>query len=102
MATAGQNNPSGGWPVTRRRMLQIGGISALGLGLPQLLHAATTKSGDRSRTPIEKSCIFIVQYGGCSHLDTFDPKPDAPERIRGPYKPIATSVAGIRIGELLP
>jgi uncharacterized protein (DUF1501 family) len=80
--------------MTRRRLLQVGGIGVLGLSLPQLLRAAETKS--------EMSCIFIVQYGGCSHLDSFDLKPDAPEEIRGPYKPIATSVPGVRIGDLLP
>ena len=70
---------------------------ALGLGLPDLLRA-----GASSWPRTEKSCIFIVQYGGCSHLDSFDPKPDAPDGIRGPYKPIATAVPGVRIGELLP
>jgi hypothetical protein len=54
----------------------------------------------RGRT--EKSCIFIVQYGGCSHIDSLDPRPDAPEDIRGPYKPIATSVPGMRVTEHLP
>ncbi len=84
-------------PLTRRRLLQVGGIGALGLSLPDLLRA-----GEPSRLRTEKSCIFIVQYGGCSHLDSFDPKPDAPEGIRGPYKPIATTVPGVRLGELLP
>jgi hypothetical protein len=43
-----------------------------------------------------------VQYGGASHIDTWDVKPDAPSEIRGPYKPIATSALGLRMGELLP
>ena len=81
-------------PLTRRRLLQLGGIGMLGLGLPQFLQAST-----RTR---EKSCIFIVQYGGASHHDSWDLKPDAPEDIRGPYRPIATSVPGIQIGELMP
>ncbi len=86
--------------IDRRQLLQIGGIGALGLGLPELLRAAApTSATTRSAT---KSCIFIVQYGGASHLDGFDPKPDAPEDIRGAYKPIATSVPGVRVGELLP
>ncbi len=80
--------------LTRRRLLQIGAVGALGLTLPDLLRAGEAKT--------EKSCIFIVQYGGCSHLDTFDPKPSAPDEIRGPYKPIATAVPGVRVGELLP
>ena len=80
--------------LTRRQLLQIGGVGILGLGLPQLLQANT-----RQR---EKSCIFIVQYGGASHHDSWDLKPDAPDDIRGPYRPIATSVPGTQIGELLP
>jgi hypothetical protein len=85
--------------ITRRQLLQIGGIGALGLGLPQLLRAGTNPQATGTG---HKACIFIVQYGGASHIDSFDPKPDAPQDIRGPYKPIATSVPGIRIGELLP
>src|SRR5437879_5718190 len=83
-------------PLTRRRLLQVGGISALGLSLPRLLRA-----GASSRHS-EKSCIFIVQYGGCSHIDSLDPKPAAPEDMRGPYKPIATAVPGMRLSEMLP
>jgi Protein of unknown function (DUF1501) len=79
--------------LTRRQLLQVGGIGALGLGLPRLLHAQTRAT---------KSCIFIVQYGGASHHDSWDLKPDAPDDIRGPYRPIATRVPGIQIGELLP
>src|SRR6266540_2760433 len=86
---------------TRRRLLQVGGIGALGLGLPEFLHARAPSS-DAPRRGSEKSCIFIVQYGGASHHDSWDLKPDAPQDIRGPYKPIATNVPGIRIGELLP
>jgi hypothetical protein len=88
------------WRGTRRRLLQVGGIGWLGLGLPRLLQASTSTGDGRSTS--ERSCIFIVQYGGCSQVDSFDPKPEAPEDIRGPYRPIATSVPGLRLGELLP
>jgi hypothetical protein len=74
----------------------------LGLSLPQLLRARDGVSGQNSRRTSDVSCIFVVQYGGASHIDTWDVKPDAPEEIRGPYKPIATSVPGLRMGELLP
>ena len=84
--------------LTRRQLLQLGGIGMLGLGLPQLLQA----NAETGRSARQKSCIFIVQYGGASHHDSWDLKPDAPEDIRGPYRPIATSVPGTRIGELLP
>src|SRR5712691_3653793 len=88
--------------LTRRHLLQIGGLGVLGLSLPQFLRASEEVAGKRSSRSAEKACIFIVQYGGCSHLDTFDPKPGAPDDIRGPYKPIATAVPGVRVGELLP
>lgn len=79
--------------LSRRRLLQIGGIGALGLGLPQFLMASTAR---------QKSCIFIVQYGGASHHDSWDLKPDSPVDIRGPYRPIPTNVPGTQIGELMP
>src|SRR5476649_1408056 len=80
--------------MTRRQLLQVGSIGALGLSLPRFLRAQTpTRS-------TQKSCIFIVQYGGASHHDSWDLKPDAPDDIRGPYRPIATSVPGMRISEL--
>lgn len=82
--------------MNRRRLIQLGSLSMVGLNLPQLL-VAGTQSKRR-----ERSCIFIVQYGGASHLDSFDLKPDAPVEIRGPYRPIATAVPGVQIGELLP
>jgi hypothetical protein len=88
--------------LTRRQLLQVGGISVLGLGLPDLLRAGAPLATSAKRRGSEKSCIFIVQYGGASHLDSWDLKPDAPQDIRGPYKPIATTVPGMRIGELLP
>lgn len=98
---ANMNQPTGSpEALSRRRLLQLGGVGMLGLGLPELLQARVTPAGAR-RGP-EKSCIFIVQYGGASHHDSWDLKPEAPEDIRGPYKPIATSVPGTRIGELFP
>ncbi|OAI48142.1 hypothetical protein AYO44_07735 [Planctomycetaceae bacterium SCGC AG-212-F19] len=88
--------------LTRRQLLQVGGVSMLGLGLPQLLHASASSGTTRLARSNEKACIFIVQYGGASHVDSWDLKPDAPESVRGPYKPIATNVPGIQVGELFP
>src|SRR5262245_34445779 len=73
--------------ITRRRLLQAGGIGILGLGLPELLQASGG-SAARGRAGAERSCIFIVQYGGASHHDSLDLKPEAPAEIRGPYRPI--------------
>jgi hypothetical protein len=91
--------PHLGQQLTRRHLLQLGGVGMLGLNLPRLLQAS---SPQRSDLKSEMSCIFLVQYGGCSQIDSFDLKPDAPEGIRGPYKPIATSVPGTQICELMP
>jgi hypothetical protein len=82
--------------------LQVGSLGALGLGLPELLWARSAAAAGRTKDATATSCIFIVQYGGASHIDTWDPKPDAAAEIRGPYQPIATSVPGTRTGELLP
>src|SRR3954452_7810639 len=79
--------------VTRRQVLQAGAIPLLGLTLPDLLAARPVRA---------KSCIFIFQYGGLSQLDSWDPKPDGPAEIRGPYRPIATTVPGFNVGELMP
>ena len=74
---------------------------ALGLTLPELLHAGSPAIGGGRDKP-ERSCIFIVQYGGGSHIDSLDPKSSAPEDIRGPYRPIATRAGGMQLCELLP
>jgi hypothetical protein len=84
---------------SRRRVLQAGSLGLLGLSLPRLLAADAVAKDSRRR---EKSCIFIFQYGGLSQLDSWDPKPAAPEEMRGPYKPIATKVPGFFVGELIP
>jgi hypothetical protein len=81
--------------------LQAGGIGILGLGLSDVLHADELRRM-RLGEPPAQSCIFIVQYGGASHLDSWDLKPDAPENVRGPFKPISTPVPGLQVCELLP
>src|SRR5262245_4070821 len=86
--------------LTRRRMLQVGGISLFGLSLPRLLEARA--QGTASHAASADSCILIFLNGGPSHLDTWDMKPAAPVEIRGEFRPIATSVPGIQLGEHLP
>jgi hypothetical protein len=83
---------------SRRDWLRLGGLGALGLALPDLLRAGEV---DRRRAAA-RSCVLFLLHGGPSQLDTFDLKPDAPDNIRGAFRPIATSVPGIRICEHLP
>src|ERR1043165_446179 len=87
--------------ITRREILQVGGIGLLGLSLADWWGASKVPA-TTTRTCREPSCIFIFLSGGPSHLETFDPKPSAPLDIRGPYGTIPTSVPGIQISELLP
>lgn len=87
-------------PISRRQLVQVGSIGAMGLSLPSLLQAGAPHPKGASAP--ERSCIFIVQYGGASHIDSLDPKPQAPDDIRGPYKPISTRTPGLYFGELYP
>jgi uncharacterized protein (DUF1501 family) len=87
--------------ITRREMLQVGYSGLLGVGLTSLLgQRALAAPAAAARTP--KSMILIFLTGAPSHLDMFDPKPDAPAEIRGEFRPIATGVPGLWIGEHLP
>ncbi len=84
---------------SRRHLLKVGGLGLLGLTMPALLQAEAKKQGPRARA---KSVIFLYQFGGPSHIDMFDMKPDAPEAIRGPYKPIGSNADGIQVSEKMP
>ena len=89
---------------TRRDVLTAGMLGFLGLGLDDWFRLRA-QAGDARHpaiaTPV-RNCILIWQAGGPSHLDTFDPKPDAPADVRGEFKPIATSVPGLQISEVFP
>src|SRR5262245_59644184 len=89
--------------VNRRELLRIGGLSTLGLSLPALLQASPTVNRARdTAVGRAKNVIYLWLQGGPPQHETFDPKPNAPEEIRGEFKPIATNVPGIQICELLP
>ncbi len=88
-------------PVNRRGFLQLGGVGLLSMGLVQSLRAAETP-GASTRRRTARACILLFQVGGPYQCDTFDPKPHAPEEVRGPFRPIATSEVGVRITEALP
>ncbi|MCI0638466.1 MAG: DUF1501 domain-containing protein [Gemmataceae bacterium] len=84
--------------ISRRRWLQIGGLALGGLALPEILRAEAVSG----RSNPAKGIIMVLLPGGPTHLDTLDPKPDAPAEIRGEFRPIATNVPGIDICEHLP
>ena len=90
-------------PLSRRTFLHAGGLTAVGLTLPQLLAAragaasqATTGGGSA------KACIILYMLGGPPQQETFDMKPEAPGSARSLFKSIATNIPGIEICELLP
>src|SRR5438067_1037810 len=100
--------------VSRRDLLRIGTLGFLGLGDWLRLQAGepgasrgepgASATGGTHRTGFghAKSCILLFLFGSPSQHDTFDPKPDAPDEVRGELKPIATNVPGMDICELFP
>ncbi len=82
-------------PCSRRDFFRIGTVALGGLCLPNGLPAAP----DRGRA---KACLLLYMDGGPSHIDMWDLKPGAPEEVRGPFKPIATTVPGVQVCEHLP
>jgi hypothetical protein len=102
--------------MSRRDALRVGGLGLLGLTMPKLLRAAapsvlapnTSASSAAAEAVIKRiaprarSVIFLYQFGGPSHIDMFDMKPDAPEGIRGPHKGISSSLDGVQVSEHLP
>jgi hypothetical protein len=97
--------------VLRRDALKIGGMGLFGLTLPHFLAAERARAAKPASPAVAgvktvraraKSVIFLYQFGGPSHVDTFDMKPDAPDGIRSQFKQIETSLPGLKICEHLP
>lgn len=88
------------FPIPRREFLRfgLGGLLPLSLADLNRLRAANTNPTSEEKTAI----ILVWLIGGASHLETYDPKPDAPSEYRGPFHPIQTNVPGLDICELLP
>ncbi len=86
-------------PISRRQSLRVGGTGLLGLSLPQLLRAERVAGKLKARA---RSVIFLFQWGGPSHVDMFDRKPNAPDDIRGPLNQILSTVHEMPVCELLP
>lgn len=100
--------PFGGSSLARRTWLQLGLGGLAGGSLPGLLglvrhaEAGESRGGGAAAQRRPANCILIWMDGGPSHMETFDPKPDAPAEMRGEFKPIRTNVPGIEICEHLP
>src|ERR1043166_2143318 len=94
--------------MTRRELLRVGGSAMLGLSLPSLFAMKASADGPAFNQGSgagwnrARSVLMIYLQGGPSHLDLWDPKPDAPERVRSIFEPINTRLTGVRYGELLP
>lgn len=95
--------------ISRRDLMRVGGASLLGLNLPQFLQwkaqaAETGVSALKGAKGFEtaKSVLMVFLQGGPSHVDIWDPKPDAPLNIRGEFKPIRTKIPGTQISEHMP
>lgn len=88
---------------TRREVLQAAGLGLFGLSLPKMLAAENTASATTPfRNGPAKSVLFLLLFGGPSQLETFDMKPEAPDSIRGPFRPIASRTPGLIVSEHLP
>ena len=91
---------------TRRHVLRVGGLSSLGLMLPELL-AARSQAAEQSvatggQFGKAKSCIVCFLFGAPAHQDIWDLKPDAADDVRGPFAPISSSVPGTLLSEHIP
>jgi len=83
---------------SRRDALRVGTLAGLGLSLPGVLRAEAAAPA----RPNAQAVLLVYLGGGLSHHDTFDLKPDAPDEVRGKYKPIPSVVPGLQVGEKLP
>src|SRR5437764_2206360 len=89
--------------VTRRDLIKVGGLTLLGLTLPDLLRMEAAAAAEGvAAAPRARTVILLFMAGGPPQHETWDPKPEAPAEVRGPFKAIPTSVAGLQVGELMP
>ncbi len=89
------------WGASRREVLRFGLAGLATVGLPDLLDLQAASGGPKG-VHSDRSVILVWCHGGASHLETYDPKPDAPVEIRGPFSAIETTVSGIRVSNLMP
>jgi uncharacterized protein (DUF1501 family) len=98
--TTGKTSDCSG--LSRREFVRVGGLSALGLSLPGFLRLQQVAAAEGAAPRKNINCILMWMQGGPSHIDTLDPKPDAPAEIRGEFATIPTTLPGIRISEHMP
>src|SRR5262245_48084608 len=94
--------PSPSERLTRRELLRVGSLGLLGLTVPELTRLRSLAAPSQIAGRRKKCCVFIFLFGGPSHIDLWDMKPEAPVQIRGEFKSVPTSVPGIRVCEHLP
>lgn len=87
--------------LSRRSILSAGGMGMLGMTLPKLIFAEEMAKNSKLVAKA-KSVIFLFQWGGPSHLETFDMKPDAASGIKGFHTPMSSNADGIQVSSLLP
>ncbi len=83
---------------SRREVVRIGGLSLAGTLAPRVARSVTAEESPR----LKKRCIFLMLQGGPSHLDLWDPKPNAGREVRGPFQTTSTRLPGVAFGELIP
>lgn len=97
--------------LNRRRLIQLSGGLGLHLGGLWQMQARAQVKNQKLAQPAQakgpgikpvKACILVFYYGGPSHIDTYDPKPDAPAEVRGEFRPIASSMPSLNVCEHLP
>src|SRR5436305_3166813 len=88
--------------LDRRQLLQIGGLTGMGLLLPDLFRARAAERPSQGTFGRARSVIMLYLHGGHAQQETWDPKPDGPTPEKGEFGAIATSVPGVRVSELLP
>ena len=88
--------------INRRELLQVGYSGLLGLGLSSFARAGSKEAPSLSNSKKPKSVLIVFLTGAASHLETFDPKPDAPAEIRGEYQAVQTQTPGLLASEHIP
>src|SRR5437870_3971185 len=103
VASKGGGQVRSGLVFGRRTFLRLGeGLAAAGFLWPATGRSATPSAQGAKPTGRATSCIFVYLLGGPPHLDMWDLKPEAPAEVRGPFRPIPTSLPGVQVCEHLP